>query len=131
MKPTKIYVKSCLAAIKTGGVHALAHITGGGIPENLPRVLPKGAIAEVDISWPVTPLFKWLISAGNMAPHEALRTFNCGIGMILVVDSKRVDEISDILVQHGETVYPIGGILMKQDGKDPHVVISNENILKF
>jgi phosphoribosylformylglycinamidine cyclo-ligase len=66
----------------------------------------------------------------DIAPHEALKTWNCGIGMILVVDPKRVDEVSDVLTKHGETVYPIGSISLKQDGKEPHVVVSNENILK-
>lgn len=91
LKPTKIYVKSCLAAIKAGGVKALAHITGGGIPvrfitrklrnltimqENLPRVLPKGVVAEIEINWPILPVFKWLLTAGSILHFLSVK-FSC------------------------------------------------------
>ena len=90
LTPTRIYVKSCLAAIReTKAVKALAHITGGGFPDNIPRVLPKNFGARIDISRiPVLPVFQWLAATGGIAEKEMLRTFNCGIGMIAVVDAR-------------------------------------------
>ncbi|HZD25683.1 MAG TPA: phosphoribosylformylglycinamidine cyclo-ligase, partial [Alphaproteobacteria bacterium] len=86
LTPTRIYVRACLAAIRGGGVKALSHITGGGFPENLPRVLPEGVVAEIDgASWPMPPVFGWLAGLGSVASEEMARTFNCGIGMIAVV----------------------------------------------
>ena len=84
LAPTRIYVRSCLAAIRaTGAVKALAHITGGGLVENVPRVLPKHLAAEVDLgAVPVPPVFRWLAASGPVAEAEMLRTFNCGIGMV-------------------------------------------------
>jgi phosphoribosylamine--glycine ligase/phosphoribosylformylglycinamidine cyclo-ligase len=129
LTPTKIYVKSCLQAIKAGGVKALAHITGGGLPENIPRVLPKGVSVQLDAkTWPIPPVFKWLFSVGNMAPAEALRTFNCGIGMVLIVDPAKVEEIIKVLTQHGEVVYTIGKTI---DSKDvSNVVVLNEDAIR-
>ncbi len=87
LTPTRIYVRSCLAALReTGGVKALAHITGGGFPDNIPRVLPKALGVALDLARvPVPPVFRWLAATGNVAEPEMLRTFNCGIGMIAVV----------------------------------------------
>src|SRR5262249_12844502 len=87
LTPTRIYVRSCLAAIReTGAVKALAHITGGGFPDNIPRVLPKGLGVRLDLARvPLLPVFKWLAAVGAIAQSEMLRTFNCGIGMIAVV----------------------------------------------
>ena len=93
LTPTRIYVKSCLAAIReTKAVKALAHITGGGFPDNIPRVLPKDLGARIDLArMPVLPVFQWLAETGGIAEKEMLRTFNCGIGMIAVVDARAAD----------------------------------------
>ncbi len=111
LTPTRIYVKGCLAALRTGGVRAFAHITGGGLLENLPRVLPGGVAAEIDAAaWPLPGVFKWLAEAGGIARQEMARTFNCGIGMAVVAAPDKADEIAEILEAAGETVFPIGGI---------------------
>ncbi|EFA77993.1 phosphoribosylamine-glycine ligase [Heterostelium album PN500] len=111
LTPTRLYVLSCLAAIKAGGINGLAHITGGGITENLPRVLPDGMNATVKLnSWEILPVFQWLNNIGKMEQFELLRTFNCGLGMIVIVDANRVESITEILKQHNETVYQIGTI---------------------
>jgi phosphoribosylformylglycinamidine cyclo-ligase len=112
--PTRIYVKSCLAAIRAGGpdgVRALAHITGGGLPENLPRVLPEGLAARIDRrSWPQPAVFGWLAEQGGIDDAELLRTFNCGIGMVLAVAESRAAAVTKALQDGGETVYRIGRI---------------------
>ncbi len=113
--PTRIYVSSCLAAIRTGGVKALAHITGGGITENLPRVLPDSLSAQVDPdSWNAPQVFKWLEQAGNMTQEEMRRTFNCGIGMIVVVSAERVREVWSAFAAAGEQVHQIGKLVARQ-----------------
>ena len=94
LTPTEIYVKDALWAIRKGGVHGLAHITGGGLTENVPRVLPEGLGAEIDLeSFWVFPEFMWLAAEGGISDDEMLRTFNCGIGMVLVVDAEKGEEI--------------------------------------
>jgi phosphoribosylformylglycinamidine cyclo-ligase len=110
LTPTRLYVKSCLAAIReTKGVKALAHITGGGFPDNIPRVFPDGIGARIELSKvPVLPVFKWLAAAGDVAQDEMLRTFNCGIGMIAVVAPKDVDAVSAVLRREGDTVVTLG-----------------------
>jgi len=109
LRPTKIYVKSCLAAVRVGGLKALAHITGGGLKENVPRVIPNGIAAEINVqSWPLPPVFEWLIHVGNLQPAESVRTFNLGIGMVLIVDPALVEDIIDVLTNFGETVFVIG-----------------------
>jgi phosphoribosylformylglycinamidine cyclo-ligase len=114
LAPTRIYVKSCLAAIRAGGangVRALAHITGGGLPENLPRVLPDALAARIDRrSWTMPAVFRWLADQGGIAEPELLRTFNCGIGMVLVVAASRAGAVAEALQAGGETVYRIGRI---------------------
>ena len=90
LRPTRLYVKQALAAVRAGGVHALAHITGGGLTENLPRVLNEGQGAEIDLdSWDLPPVFNWLAETGGLAEAEMLKTFNSGIGMVLVVEADR------------------------------------------
>ena len=94
LTPTALYVKQCLAAIKLGGVHSLAHITGGGLTENLPRALPTGMGAEIDLTKiPALPVMGWLKRSGYISETEMLKTFNCGIGMVLSVDSERAEAI--------------------------------------
>ncbi len=111
LAPTRIYVKSCLAAIRAGTVKGLAHITGGGLIENIPRVLPEDVVAETDAkAWPLPPVFKWLASEGGVAPGEMARTFNCGIGMVVVCAADKADEAARILAEAGETVHRIGRI---------------------
>ena len=86
LTPTRLYVRPALAAMRAGGVHALAHITGGGLTENLPRVLPKDLGAEIDLdAWTLPPVFAWLRQSAGIADAEMLKTFNCGIGLVLVV----------------------------------------------
>jgi phosphoribosylaminoimidazole synthetase len=114
--PTRIYVASCLAAIRTGAVKALAHITGGGITDNLPRVLPDGLSAQVDVgAWSMPPIFEWLEQAGNMTQAEMRRTFNCGIGMIVVVSPERAREAVAAFTTAGETVQPIGKLVARKN----------------
>ncbi|MEP3048883.1 MAG: phosphoribosylformylglycinamidine cyclo-ligase [Roseibium sp.] len=112
MEPTKIYVKPLLAALKaTSGIKALAHITGGGLPENLPRVLPDNSSARIDLSQISVPsVFSWLAKVGGVAESEMLRTFNCGIGMVVVVDADDADNVTAVLADAGETVLRIGQI---------------------
>jgi len=117
LEPTRIYVKSCLAAIRAGGVHALAHITGGGLIENIPRVLPDGLAAELDASrWQEPAMFGWLAEAGGILRHEMYRTFNCGIGMTAIVAPDRAADLAAVLRGAGETVCEIGRIAPRGDG---------------
>ncbi|MSO68628.1 MAG: phosphoribosylformylglycinamidine cyclo-ligase [Pseudolabrys sp.] len=112
LTPTRIYVKSCLAAIRaTKAVKGLAHITGGGFPDNIPRVLPKGLGARIDLaSVPVLPVFKWLASEGGIAQSEMLRTFNCGIGMIVIASPKDATAVTQAFTQAGERAVTIGSV---------------------
>ena len=124
MAPTRIYVKPLLKLLETVDVHAMAHITGGGLVENVPRVLPEGMTAELKrSSWPVTPLFGWLQQAGNVADAEMHRVFNCGIGMIVVVDASQAAQAMDVLSAAGETVYQIGTIRPSAAGEAPTIVV--------
>ncbi len=109
--PTRLYVKPALAAVRAGGVHALAHITGGGLTENLPRVLPEGLGAEINLgAWMLPPVFRWLAGTAGMAEAELLKTFNCGIGMIAVVAQDRAEALTALLSGLGETVVPLGDV---------------------
>lgn len=118
LTPTRIYVKPLLKAIKeTKALKALAHITGGGFPENIPRVLPKHLAAEIDLSsFQVPDVFSWLAKTGGVAQNEMLRTFNCGIGMIVVVSADKVDEVTKVLEAEGETVARLGRMIAREDG---------------
>ncbi|AJY48120.1 phosphoribosylformylglycinamidine cyclo-ligase [Martelella endophytica] len=118
LEPTRIYVKPLLAAIReTGAVKALAHITGGGFPENIPRVLPKHLSAEIDLETiTVPPVFSWLARAGGVAPAEMMRTFNCGVGMIGVCPADRLEEVLGVLAREGETAFALGRIVAREDG---------------
>ena len=111
LEPTRIYVRSLLPVIRSGGIHALAHITGGGLLENVPRVLPEGCHAHIDAgAWPQSPLFAWLQARGRIEPGELARTFNCGIGMVVCVAPDRVDVVTEALEATGETVHVIGAV---------------------
>ena len=112
LAPTRLYVKQALAAVRAGGVHALAHITGGGLTENPPRVIPDGLACEIDLSsWALPPVFAWLAKTANMAEPELLKTFNCGIGMMLVVAADRADALADLLRAEGESVIRMGRVV--------------------
>ena len=113
LTPTRLYVRSCLAAVRsTPAVKALAHITGGGFVENIPRVLPKGTAVSFDLARvPVLPVFKWLAAAGAVSELEMLRTFNCGIGMIAVLDANSAETAMERFVSHGETVVRLGEVV--------------------
>ena len=111
LAPTRLYVTQTLEAIRAGGVHALAHITGGGLTENLPRVLPEGLGATIDLTaWELPPVFRWLADTAKMEERELLKTFNSGIGMIVVVAADRADALTELLVAQGETVSRIGTV---------------------
>jgi phosphoribosylformylglycinamidine cyclo-ligase len=111
LTPTRLYVKPALEAVRAGGVHALAHITGGGLTENLPRVLPEGCGARIDLdAWTLPDVFRWMAGVGGMAEAEMLKTFNCGIGMILVVAPDRADALAELLSQAGESVARMGHV---------------------
>jgi phosphoribosylformylglycinamidine cyclo-ligase len=127
LTPTKIYVKPLLRAIReTGAIKALAHITGGGFPENIPRVLPKTLAAEIDLAKiPLKPVFRWLARTGGVAEREMLRTFNCGIGMIAVVPADRADAVAAVLAAEGETVVALGRMIARAEGA-PGVVYKGE-----
>ena len=112
LTPTRIYVKACLAAIReTNAVKGLAHITGGGFPDNIPRILPKGLGARIDLARVAVPaVFQWLASEGAIAESEMLRTFNCGIGMIVVASPEKADAVVKAFTRAGETVVMLGNI---------------------
>ena len=111
LAPTRLYVRPALAALATGGVHGLAHITGGGLTENLPRVLPDGTGAEIDLgAWPLPPVFGWLAGQGGLAEAELLKTFNAGIGMVAVAAPDRADAVEAALREAGETTHRIGHV---------------------
>jgi phosphoribosylformylglycinamidine cyclo-ligase len=131
LTPTRIYVKSCLAAIReTQAVKALAHITGGGFPDNIPRVLPKGLGARIELARvPMLPVFRWLAQAGGIAEPEMLRTFNCGIGMVAVVEPRKADAVANVLEREGETVVRLGEVTRAARGK-PRVAYSGHLALR-
>jgi phosphoribosylformylglycinamidine cyclo-ligase len=109
LAPTRLYVTQALAAVRAGGVHALAHITGGGLTENLPRVLPEGLGATIDLgSWTLPPVFAWLMSEGGLDEKEMLKTFNSGIGMVVVVAADRAEALAALLAAEGERVARLG-----------------------
>jgi phosphoribosylformylglycinamidine cyclo-ligase len=113
LSPTRIYVRACLAAIReTSGVKALAHITGGGFTDNIPRVLPAGLSVRIDLTEVnALPVFRWMAKVGGIAELEMLRTFNCGVGMIVVVDPAQVHNVVDALRREGEVVSRLGEIV--------------------
>jgi len=123
LAPTRIYVKPVLQLMEKINVKALAHITGGGIVDNLPRVLAEGLTAHIDGgSWPRPPLFQWLQTQGNVAEAEMLRVFNCGIGMIVVVAAEDAQAAATMLRDAGETVWQIGDIAIRKPGEAQTVV---------
>ena len=125
LEPTKIYVKSCLAAVKAGGVNAMAHITGGGLLENIPRALPDGVSAVIDAkTWALPSVFGWLAKTGGVQPKELARTFNCGIGMVVIAARAEAEAVERALQDAGETVTRIGAVT-KTPGDIPGVVIEN------
>ena len=109
---TRIYVRSLLGLFEHDVIKALAHITGGGLVDNLPRVLPEGVVARIDAgSWHAPPVFLWLYEVARMKPEEMLRTFNCGIGMVLVVVAEHAADVKRFLGEKGETVYRLGELI--------------------
>jgi homoserine kinase len=116
LTPTKIYVKPLLAATRRSLIKGMAHITGGGLLENIPRMLPKTLTAELDAkTWPMPPVFTWLKSAGRLEHTEFARTFNTGLGMVLVVDHHNVQAATEILQEYGEKVYNVGRLVKRTD----------------
>ncbi|MBV8398937.1 MAG: phosphoribosylformylglycinamidine cyclo-ligase, partial [Acetobacteraceae bacterium] len=113
------YARAVLALHRAGLLKAAAHITGGGLPGNLPRVLPEGTAAVLDASWPVPPVFRWIADTGGIEPSEMLRVFNCGIGMALVVTDPDAAEAS--LRERGESVFRIGRIERDEGSAALHI----------
>lgn len=125
LSPTKIYVKSILSLLKEVQVSALSHITGGGLLENIPRVLPNSTKAVVDCSsWEMPAIFRWLQAGGNIANEEMYRTLNCGVGMVIAVPANEVEKAKHILEAAGETVFEIGHIA-SADSDEPFVELEN------
>lgn len=116
LRPTRIYVKPCLEAVRTGHVKAMAHITGGGLVENLPRVFGDSLAAEIDTTaWERLPIFEWVQQKGNVASEEMYRTFNMGIGMALVVEPGHAESIRTLLEKWGDRAYIIGKMVKRTD----------------
>ncbi|MBS6021232.1 MAG: phosphoribosylformylglycinamidine cyclo-ligase [Haemophilus haemolyticus] len=123
LAPTKIYVKSVLALIKQADVHAIAHLTGGGFWENIPRVLPKNTKAVIDEkSWKWPSVFNWLQEKGNIDTYEMYRTFNCGVGMVIALPPEQVETALAILKQAGENAWLIGHIEHAEDDAEQVVI---------
>jgi len=117
LEPTRIYVKSCLAALAAGGVTGFAHITGGGLLENPPRSYAETIAAEIDATaWELPPVFRWLAETGGVPAAELARTFNCGIGMTVTVSLERANAVTEALTAGGETVYRIGRLVERAEG---------------
>lgn len=124
MAPTRIYVKSLLKLIEAMPVKGMAHITGGGITENIPRVLTEGLTAEIQASgWELPPLFQWLQAQGNIVPSEMYKTFNCGIGMAIIMAKEDAAAAKALLEAAGETVFEIGHIRIQNAGEAPTIVV--------
>ncbi|MEZ0247044.1 MAG: phosphoribosylformylglycinamidine cyclo-ligase, partial [Methylophilaceae bacterium] len=123
MEPTRIYVKPLLKLIEALPVKGMAHITGGGLTENIPRVLPEGVTAELQRgSWTIPPLFDWMQQQGNIAEDEMLRTFNCGIGMVVIVSAADAESATALLAAEGEQVSRIGVIRARAAGEHQTIV---------
>ena len=123
MEPTRIYVKPLLKLIEALPVKGMAHITGGGLTENIPRVLPENVTAELQRgSWPTPPLFGWMQQQGNIAEDEMLRTFNCGIGMAVIVAAEDAERATALLAAEGEQVFRIGVIRTRAAGEHQTVI---------
>ncbi len=121
LAPTRLYVQPLLPELKAGRINALAHITGGGLLENIPRVLPAGLRARIDASlWDLPPLFQWLQKQGQMEAAELARTFNCGVGMVLAVSAANAAEVIANLQQAGESAFVVGAIQAGQRGCEVH-----------
>ena len=121
--PTRIYVRNLLALAGNCQINAIAHITGGGLVENVPRVLPQNLGARIDLSsWQLPPVFSWLQQAGNVEQLEMLRTFNCGVGMVLAIDARQEQQCLDQLETLGETAWVLGDIVTR--GDQPAVVFT-------
>ncbi len=124
LTPTRIYVAGCLAAARAGLVKSMAHVTGGGLEENLPRMLPDGLALDLDATaWPLDPIVAWLAEVGGIAADELARTFNCGIGMAVIVAPGDVSAAEEVFVEHGETPYRIGTVVARDSGA-PAIVIN-------
>ena len=126
LTPTRIYVKPLLKALKTGGIKGMAHITGGGLSENIPRVLPDTVAVQLDAAqWTRPPVFAWLAKGGNMTAPDIARTFNCGIGMVVIVAKDKTQAVIQSLNEHGEKPTTIGAVVAR-DKDGPQVIIDNE-----
>jgi phosphoribosylformylglycinamidine cyclo-ligase len=125
LKPTRIYVKSCLEALKLDGITGLAHITGGGLIENPPRAFQTTLAAKIDVEkWELPSVYKWIVGTGRITQDELVRTFNCGIGMVVIVKPEKVELISNTLRQQGEKVFRIGE-LQHRKPNTPKVLLKN------
>lgn len=119
MAPTRIYVKPLLALLESITINGMAHITGGGLPENVPRVLPEGCRARIDKrTWEMPAVFRWLQAQGRLASSELYRTFNCGVGMIVIVEADAAEAAVDILTSHGERAWLAGHVETGERGVD-------------
>jgi phosphoribosylformylglycinamidine cyclo-ligase len=120
LSPTRIYVKTVLNLMRDFTVKGLAHITGGGFPGNVPRVLPKGVQARIDpTSWPRPPIFAWLQRQGKIDDNEMLRVFNCGVGMVMIVPAHQANDVLDRIIALGERAYRIGEIVVRSPDDAP------------
>lgn len=126
LTPTRLYVKLLLPLIKARLIKGLAHITGGGLLDNLPRVLPNNISAFVDIDkskWSLPPVFKWLQEIANLPQSELLRTFNCGIGMIVAVDRVDYDQVATLLHDVNEDFFVLGHLVERESADSPQVIV--------
>ncbi|KND03672.1 phosphoribosylamine-glycine ligase [Spizellomyces punctatus DAOM BR117] len=123
LTPTRIYVRQLLPAVRKGLIKAMAHITGGGFPDNIPRALPDTIGVQIDArTWPLLPVFQWVKRTGGIADAELARTFNCGIGMILIVSRDNVPEVNRLLRDAGEEVYEIGKVVKRTSGEQVELI---------
>ena len=130
MTPTRIYVRTLLPLLQQGKILGAAHITGGGLIENIPRVLPDHLSVQLMAhSWSIPPVFKWIAKEGKVDPHEMLRTFNCGVGMILIVRSAEAEQVSQYLKSldsaFDQDGIVIGHLVVRKDPMEPQVLFSN------
>jgi phosphoribosylformylglycinamidine cyclo-ligase len=130
LTPTRIYVKPLLKALKLGGIKGMAHITGGGLTENIPRVLPENAAVELDASkWERPGIFGWLAEAGKLEADDMARTFNCGIGMVVIVSKEKAAEIHQSLEAEGEKVFEIGRVIARAENAAPISILNIQALL--